>query len=237
MYARTHKLATVALVALLGAGLVVTPVVSAAGDGSPATSARLGQTGAGNTPTAPPDTADGSGPTTPGDGGSDSEGGASPGSGGDGSAETPVTERATRTPTADSSATPATNGSEAAVGPPSVRVVNDSVAPGGSVVVTATFNNTGTASGLVEAEFRVFDETVDRQQVQVPAGEAVTVRFERRLGEPGRYRFAVNGQTAAVNVVGEETETEGGSSTRGDSLLMVGVVLIAGGLVLAIRRL
>ena len=115
--------------------------------------------------------------------------------------------------------------------------MNDSVVPGGSVVVTATFTNTGTASGLVEAELRVFDETVDRRQVQVPAGESATVRFEQQLDEPGRYRLAVNGQTATVDVVGEVTETEGGGSTRGDSLMIVGVVLIAGGLVLGIRRL
>jgi hypothetical protein len=103
----------------------------------------------------------------------------------------------------------------AAIGPPNVTVRNDTVVPGESVTVTASFSNDGTRAGTVEATFTAFDEAIDQRAVRVPAGDIQTVQFSYRLGEPGEYRLGVNNRTTTVSAVDEPAAETVGAEDDG----------------------
>jgi len=226
--------ASVTLVVLIACSLFLTPVGSAAGSPLQAESAIIpdpvsGQTAAGNTPTTTPaETAtrtntstDTITPTATG-------------------TPTPTARSPTATATATQTRTPITSQSQGTIGPPTVRVVNDPVQPDEVVVITATFTNNGTTAREVNAVFRAYGEIVEQDEIQIPAGESATVRFDQRIDEPGRYLVSVNGQTATVDVVRASPTPigDGGSGLGvGAELTMVTVTLLAGGVVLLIRWL
>lgn len=82
------------------------------------------------------------------------------------------------------------------------------VAPGESVVVTATVANAGNVTGTMTVEFAVGGVVVDTRTVELEPGEETTVTFEHRLDESGEYSLSVNG----VAVGGES----GGTVTVGN---------------------
>ena len=149
----------------------------------------------------------------------------------------------TNTPSPTATSTPTTAGtsqSQGAIGPPTVRVANDSLAPGDRVVITATFTNDGMTEREVNAVFRVFEETVEQEEIEIPAGESATVRFDERFDEAGRYRFSVNGQSVTADVVRPSPTPIGDRNSglgAGPELVMVSIVFLAGGTVLLIRQL
>ena len=235
-----RTLASLTLVALIACSLFLAPVGSAAGSALQAENAVLPssvleQTAAGNTPTATPaETSTATQTSTPTDTTTPTATSTAT------STATGSTTSTADTVTATQTRTPITGQSQGAIGPPTVRVLNDSVEPNEVVIIAATFTNTGTTAREVNAVFRAYGRIVEQEEIEIPAGESATVRFDQRIDEVGRYLVSVNGQTATVDVIRASPTPVGGGSSglgAGAELTMVAVTLVAGGAVLLIRWL
>ncbi|QLG27362.1 PGF-pre-PGF domain-containing protein [Halorarum halophilum] len=121
----------------------------------------------------------------------------------------------------------------------------DSVEVGDSVEVTATVENTGGSEGTYTAELLVDGETVDQQDVTVPAGESEPVSFTHTFDEAGSYDVTI-GDTAAgtVEVTAADTPTDTATATEtpvpflggGSSAIIVLVLLVFAGAVALLYR-
>ncbi|NEU55289.1 OmpL47-type beta-barrel domain-containing protein [Halorussus sp. MSC15.2] len=85
-----------------------------------------------------------------------------------------------------------------------------SVAPGETVPVTATVENTGDGVSATTARVSVDGDVVAREPVELSAGESKTVTVDVTLDSPGTHEIAVNGASAgSVSVGGETTSSDG----------------------------
>ena len=75
---------------------------------------------------------------------------------------------------------------------------------GEAVVVTATLENRGNATGETTAELEVGGGVVDAETVALEPDEAVTVTLEWLPGQPGSYEVAVNGVEAGTVTVSDD---------------------------------
>ncbi|WP_336003507.1 CARDB domain-containing protein [Halorientalis halophila] len=83
------------------------------------------------------------------------------------------------------------------------------IEPGGTVTVTATVTNAGTADGAEVVRLRAFDTVVDAQRLSLARNETQTVQFTQRFEAAGTYTVAVGNQSRTV-VVGDGGATPTG---------------------------
>ena len=82
---------------------------------------------------------------------------------------------------------------------------------GESTTVTATFENSGTATGQIPVELQVNGSAIDEQSVTLAPGEEESVTFTPTFDERGAYEIAVNGQVVDLLRVDRPATFETGS--------------------------
>jgi hypothetical protein len=135
-----------------------------------------------------------------------------------------------------------------------VAVKANQVAPGETVSVTATVENTGSGTASDTVELEVDGEVVDETEVTVAGGESTTVTFEMALDDPGQHDVAVGGADAGTVTVGDATDSAtdrdsdetadqgtddgatGGVPGFGVSTALVALLALFGSLMVARRR-
>jgi hypothetical protein len=85
---------------------------------------------------------------------------------------------------------------------------------GDLLVITATFRNSGRATGNATAELHIDEQTLATRQLRLDEGEKEEVRFEQRFDNAGSYELSVNGvgtqtvQVADQNATREEEKQQ-----------------------------
>ncbi|WP_256391666.1 CARDB domain-containing protein [Natronoarchaeum rubrum] len=114
-----------------------------------------------------------------------------------------------------------------------------SIAPGETVDVTATIENTGGSTGEFTAELAVGGTVLETRTVRLGPGETTTITFTRTFDRPGRYEIAISGASA-----GElDVSSSGGGGVeaveqqlRSPATGVVGLSFVAGALLVSRRN-
>ena len=92
--------------------------------------------------------------------------------------------------------------------------------------VTAIVENAGGEAGTYNVTLTLFGEELRTKTVEVPGGETREVTFDQRVDAGGTYTVEVNGETARLEVTGEEGQSED-LPTPGVPGFGVGTALVA----------
>jgi hypothetical protein len=127
-----------------------------------------------------------------------------------------------------------------------VSFQSERIAPAETATIVVTVRNPQSTADSHLVELELFGQTVNSQEVTVPAGGTTTVQFVHDIVAPGNYTARVDSETDTIRVVdsngatASSTMTPATTSTRfpgfGPLVALVALVFALAGLSVARRR-